>query len=171
MMSIRIDSKIILILSIIFVASCRGHVYLAPLPAEATMSEKKYFVEPIKITDQRMTPDFRENGISIYQKGIEEKLKKMNKLAINKVEADYILVLIVEKYYKRNAEKYMSPFSSGPKSDHMETLVLVNEAASGKELSRGRIFYRDSSIFGSLNSMIRNSIDEIVKNINGKSNK
>ncbi len=164
-----IANKIIVSVSIlVLVVGCGGHVYLAPLPAEATLPEKRYFLEPITITDQRMSLEFRQNAISIYEERIIKKLTSLDKLATDKSSADYVLMLIVEKYYKRNADKYLSPFGGGPRSDHMETLVIVRDPESGKELSRGRIFYRDPSVFGSLSNMIDSSIDNIAAYITGE---
>ena len=162
--------KIAFLLFIFVFTACSSRVVLPPLPGHVTSQENgaKFFVKPIIIIDTRMSNEMRENAIAMYQNLVFEKLSNLNKLALNKEEAKYELDLIVQKYFKRNAEGYLSPFGGGPKSDHMETLAIVKDIDSGEELGRGRIFYRDPSVFGSLSRMIEDSAEEIVNYVSGK---
>ncbi len=161
-------NKFTFLASIFFIISCATNK-LAPLPEYVTSSDSqvKFYLHPIKISDTRMGKTMRMNAETLYEEEVIKRLKKHNKLAELPVEADYELKLNVLRYYKVGAEGYFNPFSGGPKSDHIETAVYVIDKKDGKLIGSGNIFYRDSSMFSSLKSMIENSAQDILEYVMG----
>ena len=159
------NTKIIVIslLSFLFIA-CGATLKLSPLPNAVTANKNaKYFLKPVKAADTRMG----EEGVSFYNVTMLDRLRKNNMYAQTMQNADYVLVLTITKFQKREgASKYLFGAMAG--SDGMETTVQVRDAKSDKLLGHGTIGQSDSSILASMNSMVEDSADQVIDYLRGK---
>ena len=152
------------ILSFVLIA-CGATAKLTPLPDSVTAKpDARYFLRPVKSSDTRMG----QEGVSYYHATME-KLLKQNKLYTSSLDnADYILILTITKFQKRDAgSKFMFGAMAG--SDGIETLVQVRDTKTDRLLGNGTISQSDSSIMASMNSMVEDSAERVIEYLRGKS--